>query len=90
MKTKKLVRLFGKSVDREARRRSEEEAALGKLLEQLRGKAEKLAAEARDEDDPDKVAKREKKLALIAAQLEKGEQILQTRQEEQRPSRKRK
>lgn len=81
MKTKKLVRLFSKSVDREDRRRREEQAALGELLDKLRKKAETLAAEVRAEEDAEKQAKLEKKLALVAAQVEKGEQILRDHRE---------
>jgi UDP:flavonoid glycosyltransferase YjiC (YdhE family) len=76
LKTKKLLRHFSRLLDQQDHRRREERAALESLLEQLREKREKLQAELEEEEDPASAAKLNRKLALVAAQIQKGERIL--------------
>lgn len=82
MKTKKLLVRIAEVLSGEASRKKREAAALTKLIDKLKAKEEELAQKRKEADDEEKTAKLEKKIALLKAQREKGEELLAAGREE--------
>lgn len=76
MKTKKLLKRLGSVLETAAEGSEAKRAALEKLLVRMAEKEAALAERLVGEGDPDKVAKLNRKIALLEAQRRKGAEVL--------------